>query len=152
MSLRRGIVAAVMLGIQITGAACGGSSSAPSCTTVNTGPVTSLQTVDVVAGTGAVATSGLTATVHYTLWLYDANAANRRGTRIESSRDGGMPFSFLVGAGRVIAGWDQGVPGMRVGGQRTLTVPTSLAYGCTGSGRIPANAALVFDIELLDVK
>jgi FKBP-type peptidyl-prolyl cis-trans isomerase FkpA len=99
-----------------------------------------------------VAVSGNTVTVHYTGWLYDTTAANNRGTQFDSSV-GKAPFSFNLGAGQVIKGWDQGVVGMKVGGLRTLVIPSSLAYGSSGvSGAIPPNAALVFNVELLAVK
>jgi FKBP-type peptidyl-prolyl cis-trans isomerase len=101
---------------------------------------------DLVMGQGTMADPGLTATVHYTGWLAD-------GTKFDSSLDSGRPLSFQLGAGRVIAGWEQGVKGMRVGGKRKLTVPPDLAYGARGAGGvIPPNATLLFEVELLDVK
>jgi FKBP-type peptidyl-prolyl cis-trans isomerase FkpA len=103
-------------------------------------------------GTGAVAESGQTVSVHYTGWLFDAAAPDNKGRKFDSSRDRGSPFSFRLGAGQVIAGWDQGVAGMKVGGQRTLTIPPELGYGARGAGGvIPPNATLVFDVELLQV-
>ena len=108
---------------------------------------TDLVIEDLTVGEGAEATVGSTAVVHYTGWLAD-------GTMFESSKDSGRPFEFSVGAGRVIAGWDQGVQGMKVGGVRKLTIPSELAYGPQGAGNgvIPPNATLVFEIELLEVK
>jgi FKBP-type peptidyl-prolyl cis-trans isomerase len=100
---------------------------------------------DTKAGTGAIAKAGQTATVHYTGWLPD-------GTKFDSSRDGGKPFQFSLGAGQVIKGWDEGVAGMHVGGRRLLVIPPSLGYGPGGAGPIPPNATLVFDVELLGVK
>jgi FKBP-type peptidyl-prolyl cis-trans isomerase len=117
--------------------------------------VTALKIVDVKPGNGLEAVSGKAAIVQYTGWLYDASAPNQRGTKFDSSLDrpGQIPFGFMVGAGRVIKGWDQGVVGMKVGGKRTLIIPPDLAYGANGAGgRIPPNATLIFDIELLDVK
>jgi FKBP-type peptidyl-prolyl cis-trans isomerase FkpA len=115
--------------------------------------VTSLQATDTKPGTGATATAGKEVTVHYTGWLYDASAADHHGRKFDSSRDHGEPFSFRLGAGMVIRGWDQGVDGMKVGGQRTLVIPPDLGYGSRGAGGvIPPNAVLVFDVELLDVK
>ncbi len=116
-------------------------------------PISSLIINDVKVGTGAEATAGKTVSVHYTGWLYDDNAADKHGKQFDSSRTRGTPFNFPLGAGRVIKGWDQGVAGMKVGGQRTLTIPSSLGYGARGAGgSIPPNAVLVFDVELLEVK
>ena len=114
--------------------------------------ITTLQSTDVKLGTGTEATNGRTVSVHYTGWLYSESAADHHGTKFDSSVDRGQPFSFILGAGSVIKGWDQGVLGMKVGGQRTLTIPPSLGYGSAGvSGVIPANATLVFDVQLLGV-
>jgi FKBP-type peptidyl-prolyl cis-trans isomerase len=105
-----------------------------------------LKYTDEQVGTGAVATPGKTAVVHYTGWLLD-------GTKFDSSRDRNQPFSFPLGAGQVIKGWDEGVAGMKVGGKRTLIVPPALGYGARGAGGvIPPNATLKFDVELLDVR
>lgn len=106
------------------------------------GPDT-LQKVDTVVGTGAEAKTGDKVKVHYTGKLLN-------GKQFDSSV-GREPFEFTLGAGNVIKGWDQGVPGMRVGGKRTLTIPWTLAYGEAGSGEIPPKAALKFDVELLDI-
>jgi FKBP-type peptidyl-prolyl cis-trans isomerase len=105
-----------------------------------------LQYQDVVTGTGPEATTGQVAVVHYTGWLTD-------GTKFDSSRDRGQPFSFPLGGGQVIAGWDQGVAGMKVGGRRKLVIPPDLGYGAMGSPPvIPASATLVFDVELLELQ
>ncbi len=115
--------------------------------------ITNLQTTDVKLGDGDEAVVGKVVSVHYTGWFYDPNAADKHGAKFDSSRDRGTPFEFPLGAGRVIQGWDQGVVGMKVGGQRTLIIPADLAYGARGAGGvIPPNATLVFDIELLAVK
>ena len=115
--------------------------------------ITSLQKQDVVAGTGAEATKGKMVRVHYTGWLYDKAAANNRGTKFDSSKDGGEPFDFSLGAGEVIQGWDEGVAGMKVGGTRVLTIPPAMGYGARGAGGIiPPNATLVFEVDLLDVR
>ena len=104
-------------------------------------------------GTGAEAVAGKTVSVHYTGWLLDPAAPEQKGKKFDSSRDRGSPFEFPLGAGRVIAGWDQGVAGMKVGGSRTLIIPPELGYGAQGAGGvIPPNATLVFDVELLGVK
>lgn len=106
---------------------------------------TELKIEDLKKGTGAEAVAGKTVTVHYTGWLTD-------GKKFDSSLDRGQPFTFALGAGQVIRGWDQGVAGMKVGGKRKLTIPSSLGYGERGAGGvIPPNATLVFDVELLGV-
>lgn len=108
--------------------------------------------IDTVQGTGTLVTSGRTLTVHYTGWLYDASRADLKGAQFDSSV-GKTPFRFRIGAGQVIAGWDQGLLGMRAGGKRTLVIPATLAYGRAGSGStIPPDAALVFDVELISVE
>jgi len=115
--------------------------------------VTQLVGQDGRAGTGAEAMTGRTVTVHYTGWLYDESRPERRGTKFDSSSDRNEPFSFTLGAGQVIQGWDEGVAGMKVGGQRTLTIPPHMGYGARGAGGvIPPNATLLFEVELLDVK
>ena len=107
---------------------------------------------DTVVGKGKEAVAGKTVDVNYTGWLHDAKAPNQRGKQFDSSVGRG-PFSFPLGGGRVIKGWDEGVAGMKVGGKRTLVIPPELAYGPRGAGGvIPPNATLVFDVELLDVK
>jgi FKBP-type peptidyl-prolyl cis-trans isomerase FkpA len=105
-----------------------------------------LQYQDVVTGSGAEATPGQVAVVHYTGWLTD-------GTKFDSSRDRGEPFSFPLGGGQVIAGWDEGVAGMKVGGRRKLVIPPDLGYGAGGSPPvIPPASTLVFDVELLEIR
>jgi FKBP-type peptidyl-prolyl cis-trans isomerase FkpA len=112
-----------------------------------------LQKVDVTPGTGAEATAGKRVVVHYTGWLYDPAKPDLHGTKFDSSRDRGEPFDFVLGAGRVIQGWDAGVAGMKTGGQRTLVIPAEMGYGARGAGGvIPPNATLIFDVELLEVK
>lgn len=104
-------------------------------------------------GEGDLATSGKMVKVHYTGWLYDEAAPGHKGKKFDSSRDRQEPFDFPLGAGHVIKGWDQGVEGMKVGGQRTLVIPAHLGYGARGAGGvIPPNATLVFDVELLAVR
>ena len=113
--------------------------------------ITQLMKQDVKTGAGAEATPGREVRVHYTGWLYDEGKSDHKGKQFDSSR-GGEPFSFRLGGGEVIPGWDQGVAGMKVGGQRTLTIPPDLGYGSQGAGGvIPPNATLVFDVELLNV-
>jgi FKBP-type peptidyl-prolyl cis-trans isomerase len=122
-------------------AACGGDGESTTSPSAGGG---SLVVEDLVVGTGATAASGDTVTVHYLGTLTN-------GTKFDSSYDRGTPYSFLLGAGRVIAGFDQGVVGMRVGGKRRLTIPPSLAYGSAGQGAIPPNSTLVFEVELLSI-
>jgi len=112
-----------------------------------------LQKVEVKQGTGTEASSGKAVVVHYTGWLYDTTKPNSHGAKFDSSRDRNEPFGFVLGAGRVIKGWDDGVAGMKVGGQRTLVIPPQMGYGARGAGGvIPPNATLIFDVELLEVK
>ena len=107
---------------------------------------------DTVVGKGKEAVTGKTVDVNYTGWLFEDKAPNQRGRQFDSSAGRG-PFSFPLGAGRVIRGWDEGVAGMKVGGKRTLVIPPELGYGKRGAGGvIPPDATLVFDVELLDVK
>jgi FKBP-type peptidyl-prolyl cis-trans isomerase FkpA len=129
-------------------------SDPPATSVAATSPSTQgIQMTDKQVGTGAEATPGKTVVVHYTGWLFDEKAPENKGTKFDSSRDRGDPFDFPLGAGHVIKGWDQGVAGMKVGGQRTLVIPPELGYGARGAGGvIPPNATLVFDVELLDVK
>ena len=115
--------------------------------------VTQLVKQDTRVGTGAEATAGRTVVVHYTGWLYDETRTDHKGAKFDSSRDRNEPFPFTLGAGEVISGWDQGVAGMKVGGQRMLTIPPDMGYGARGAGGvIPPNATLLFDVELLEVK
>lgn len=108
---------------------------------------------DTKVGTGREATSGSTVYMHYTGWLYRPLAKNMRGRQFDSSIPRGEPLDFVLGTGRVIKGWDQGVMGMKVGGKRTLIIPSHLAYGAKGAGdMIGPGADLIFDVELMDVK
>src|SRR6266481_5450734 len=108
-----------------------------------------LKYIDEKVGTGDVAIKGATVEVHYTGWLY---VNGKRGSKFDSSLDRNMPFPFLLGARQVIAGWDEGVEGMKVGGKRELIIPPDLAYGSRAvGGVIPANATLDFEVELLKV-
>ena len=114
---------------------------------------TDLVITDVKKGTGPAIAAGQTAVVHYTGWLYSADAKDHKGKKFDSSRDRNDPFSFNVGGGEVIGGWDQGVVGMQAGGHRTLVIPPSLGYGARGAGGvIPGNATLLFDIELIKIQ
>jgi len=112
-----------------------------------------LTKIDVKTGTGTEAIPGKMVRVHYTGWLFDKSAPDNKGKKFDSSRDRPGNFTFPLGAGRVIKGWDQGVQGMKVDGQRTLIIPSSMGYGARGAGSIiPPNATLVFDVELIEVE
>jgi FKBP-type peptidyl-prolyl cis-trans isomerase FkpA len=144
MKLSTPLIAVFVAALSLS--ACGGGSDATTGTAV-TSPAT-LTVSDSVIGTGATAVSGATATVTYTGWLYNANASDYKGTQFDTG-----PLTFVVGAGTLIAGFEQGVVGMKVGGTRTLLIPSSLGYGATGSGStIPANSGLVFTITLTAIK
>jgi FKBP-type peptidyl-prolyl cis-trans isomerase FkpA len=113
---------------------------------------TGLAYEDTLIGEGAEAVAGRRVRVHYTGWLHDPTAKLSRGKKFDSSKDRGQPFSFGLGGGEVIQGWDQGVQGMKVGGTRVLTIPPELGYGARGAGGvIPPNATLVFEVDLLGV-
>lgn len=125
--------------------------TAPVAKAVVTAP-TSLKLIDRKVGDGALAESGAPVAVHYTGYLWDATAADNKGKKFDSSIDRKVPFGFIIGAGRVIKGWDEGVAGMKVGGQRTLIIPPDKGYGDRGAGAdIPPGATLVFDVELMAV-
>lgn len=143
------LIAALTL---LTSLGCGGGSPEEEAR-LSQSDITQLQVVDVKVGTGAEARQGRRISVHYTGWLYHPTNEGHRGQKFDSSRDRNEPFEFGLGRGEVIPGWDQGVVGMKVGGQRTLTIPPDLAYGGRGAGGvIPGNATLVFDVELLELK
>ena len=131
--------------------------SAPLVPAVSTQPTDSaavvvpetLQVIDLQTGTGEEALGGSTVQVHYTGWLLDRQAPALHGRQFDSSK-GKQPISFVLGTGRVIKGWDQGLVGMKAGGKRTLIIPSALAYGKRGAGTsIPPNAALIFEVELV---
>ncbi|HJU99064.1 MAG TPA: FKBP-type peptidyl-prolyl cis-trans isomerase [Burkholderiaceae bacterium] len=152
-------IAAVAVALTLT--ACGGGSGT---TTATTPTVTqpAFQKSDVVAGTGTEAANNDLLVVSYTGWLYDASKADFKGARIDSSVDRNAPIAFTLGTGQVLAGWDQGIVGMKVGGKRTLVIPAPMAYGANAKAAaaavgsityaaIPANSALVYDVELVSV-
>ena len=122
-------------------------------TMTSSSTITELQKNDTIVGTGREAEPGFNVSVHYTGWLYDDKAADKKGTKFDSSVDRKEPFKFDLGAGQVIQGWDEGFAGMKIGGKRTLVIPPEMGYGARGAGGvIPPNATLIFDVELLDVK
>jgi peptidylprolyl isomerase len=131
------ICALAVVALVAAAGGCGGSSSS------------AVKTTDLVVGSGALAVSGATLEMHYTGWLY---RNGQRGKKFDSSLDSGKPFSFKLGAGEVIEGWDQGIQGMKVGGKRELIIPPALGYGTKGAPPdIPPNATLDFEVELLFV-
>ena len=134
----------VLAACALTAAACSDSPSSPS----NSAPFSQ---TDIRVGSGATAAAGGTLTVHYTGWLYEASRPDQKGVPFDSSL-GTEGLTFPLGAGRVIAGWDQGVAGMREGGIRRLVIPPSLGYGASRNGPIPPSSTLVFEIELLNVQ
>jgi FKBP-type peptidyl-prolyl cis-trans isomerase len=141
--VRRLSLSFTLAALTVLAAGCGGSNN-PASPSAN---VPFSQT-DLVVGTGATANAGNFVTVGYTGWLYDASKTDNKGAQFDSS----PAYSFTLGAGTVITGWDQGVAGMKVGGQRRLVIPPDLAYGSAGNGPIPGNATLVFDITLQQVQ
>ena len=150
-------IAAFVLALASTGAWAQGApapvpAASPTASKLSA-TVTDLQKIDVKQGTGTEASAGKPVVVHYTGWLYDSTAPEGKGVKFDSSRDRGVPFGFFLGSGKVIKGWDQGVVGMKIGGQRRLVIPPQLGYGDRGAGGvIPPNATLIFDVELIDVK
>ena len=136
-------------------AAVGAATFALASSTAQTAPkptttASGLQIIDTQVGTGPSPQRGQTCVMHYTGWLYQNGA---KGKKFDSSVDRGQPFEFPIGMGRVIAGWDEGVATMKVGGKRTLIIPARLGYGAQGAGGvIPQNATLIFEVELLGVK
>ena len=143
---------AVAVAAALTCAVSLGTSSAATAQAIGKTMTTSsgLQITDAKIGTGATPKPGQTCVMHYTGWLYENGA---KGKKFDSSLDRGQPFEFPIGRQRVIAGWDEGVASMKVGGKRTLIIPPALGYGARGAGGvIPPNATLIFEVELLDVK
>ena len=133
----------LMMASLLTG--CGGGDG-PTAPSVNV----PFSVTELRAGTGREAVAGKAVTVHYTGWLYDPNQPNNRGSQFDTSANG-QPYSFVLGAGAVIRGWDQGLVGLKVGGVRQLVIPPDLAYGAAGRSPIPPNATLLFEVELMAV-
>jgi peptidylprolyl isomerase len=139
--------------LAVIAAIAGVAAAAPAVAQTAGKPVTTpsgLQIIDTKVGTGASPKTGQICVMHYTGWLYENGA---KGKKFDSSVDRGQPFEFPIGTHRVIAGWDEGVATMKVGGKRTLIIPPALGYGAQGAGNvIPPNATLIFDVELLGIK
>jgi len=140
--------ATLVLCSAIVSVGCGGGRDTPASPSPAGAPFSQ---TDLRVGTGAEAAAGRTVTMNYTGWLYAAAQPEQKGQQFDTSIGRG-PFSFTLGAGRVIQGWERGVPGMRVGGLRRLVIPPDMAYGSQGAPGIPPNATLVFDVELLTVQ
>lgn len=132
------------LTLAMAAAGCGDSPTAPSS-------YAPFSTTDLRVGEGPSAVAGSSLTVHYTGWLFDGSKPDNKGLQFETSR-GTQPFTFVLGVGQVIDGWEQGLVGMNGGGLRRIVIPPSLAYGNSRSGIIPPNATLVFEVELLEVQ
>jgi len=133
--------------------ACADQSKQTGEVAVSGGEISELVIKEIAEGDGAEAASGQTAVMHYTGWLYEPTSPDLKGRKFDSSHDRKEPFPFVVGAGQVIRGWDQGIPGMKVGGKRELIIPSDMAYGSRGAGGvIPPDATLVFEVELLAVQ
>jgi len=149
MNMRFKSLMPVMLAAALAASVTTTTSLAQTAGTTMTTP-TGLQITDTKIGTGATPKTGQICVMHYTGWLYQNGA---KGQKFDSSVDRGQPFEFPIGTRRVIAGWDEGVATMKVGGKRTLVIPPTLGYGARGAGGvIPPNATLIFEVELLDVK
>ena len=151
MAITRRTTLLMAFASSMTGAFFAGANTAQAQATGKTMTTASgLQITDSKAGTGATPKSGQTCVMHYTGWLYQNGV---KGKKFDSSVDRGQPFEFVIGQKQVIAGWDEGVSTMQVGGKRTLIIPPALGYGARGAGgAIPPNATLMFDVELLAVK
>jgi FKBP-type peptidyl-prolyl cis-trans isomerase FkpA len=148
MKLKSPLAAALLsASLALTLTACGGGGSSGSGSSVVVANPAAFTKTDTLVGTGADAVTGKTVTVTYTGWLYSATAADNKGTQFETGS-----FTFTIGAKQAIDGFDQGVLGMKVGGKRTVLVPSSMAYGSSGNSTIPPNAGLVFDLTLTAVQ
>jgi FKBP-type peptidyl-prolyl cis-trans isomerase FkpA len=146
-------LAAAIAVLMVVTAACGAGQDPQEDARLAQSDLTDLRVIDLAEGSGDEAQPGQRVTVHYTGWLYNPTRPDDKGRQFDSSRTRGQPFTFRLGQGEVIEGWDLGVAGMRVGGQRRLVVPARLAYGSRQMGdAIPPNATLVFDVELIAIE
>lgn len=155
MKLKSSLIAACVVLTSLT--ACGGGGGSSSSGSNGSTPVAadnpgSFSQTDTVLGTGTQASSTNIVGIRYSAWLYSASTADHKGAKIDNNLTSATPYVFTLGSGAVLKGLDQGVSGMKIGGQRTLVLPASLAFGASGSATVPANAGLVFDVQLTDVQ
>jgi FKBP-type peptidyl-prolyl cis-trans isomerase FkpA len=157
--IRRSVFIALLLATAAAGAQEGAAQSAAAQAAPQTSApaepaAPQVQVTDIKVGKGAEAAVGNTVKVHYTGWFFKPLAVKQHGRKFDSSLDRGEPLEFRLGGGQVIKGWDQGVAGMKVGGKRSLIIPSELAYGKRGApgGSIPPDSDLIFEVELLDVR
>ena len=146
---------ALLLGLlaSATASACGGGGGGASPTAPTPLVNVPYSMTDLTVGTGSEAVNGMRLTVNYSGWLFNTAASDNKGTLFDTTFQAGRsPFQFILGSRQVIAGWERGVPGMRVGGLRRLVLPPELGYGAAGSGPIPGNATLIFEIGLVDAQ
>lgn len=153
MKLKYPVIAAfvTMLSLTACGGGGGGSSDSGGSTVAADNPSSFSQT-DTTVGTGTQASSTNVVGIRYTFWLYSASAADHKGTQIGTNLTDPTPMVFVLGAGTTLQGVDQGVTGMKIGGERVLTIPASMAFGANGTGSVPPNAGVVFDVKLTDVQ
>lgn len=147
MKLKLPLIAAFAALATLTACGAGGDYGLPASQVVNPPALTK---TDTVVGGGAEAAAGKTVKVHYTGWLYNAGASNFKGVQFDTSIGKPAPYSFKLGAGTVIPGFEQGILGMKVGGKRTILIPSTLGYGASGYGSVPPHTGLVFEVELLE--
>lgn len=152
MKLKSSVIAACVVLSSLAACGGGGGSSAGGSTTAPADNPASFSQTDTVLGAGTLASSTNIVGIRYSYWLYSASAADHKGTKIDTNLTSATPYVFTLGASANLKGLDQGVTGMKVGGQRTLIIPASLAFGATGSAAVPPNAGVVFDVQLTDAQ
>jgi FKBP-type peptidyl-prolyl cis-trans isomerase FkpA len=151
MKLKLSLIAAVFAIASLSGCGGGGGGADAPSSGVPVASPAALSFKDNTVGTGAEAVAGKSLKLHYTGYLYSATAADNKGAQFQTTV-GGTPFSMVLGVSNVVSGFSQGVTGMKVGGKRTVLIPSSMAYGASGQGPIPPNSGVVFDLELLEAQ